>query len=232
MVTHLDNLNGALKNINQIRNSLNEPEGELKIQLPPVLAKGLISAKLPLFSRKYPKLNLSIIFSNNEADLVKNNIDVMLLNRIPNKTDQKIRQLYSFKVRLYCTKKYADKYGIPSLPHELESHLVIGIILDDYKKIKQINIVNEKTGAEELVDSQKIINTNHALNNLEMILSNEAIAGIFSFDAQVKGDVQLVPVLPHYYFQFKYYLLKHPFNNQVNINLFCKFLEECLNESE
>lgn len=230
-----DSIKNQADNIEQQISTLlslqKEPQGKLLVQLPIVLAKDLISPHLPEFCRQYPKINLDICYQNNEIDLVKHGFDIAILNHIPRQQNVKIKNIYTSQVQMYCTKRYAQKYGTPQTPEELREHFVIGHLLDDYSTPNNVVITHIITGQESVIEMPKRITSNNSLHNLAMIHSNEVIGTILTNTANEINTDEIIHVLPDYQLlTVKFYLLRHPHGNNIKIQKFCEFLEKCLSQ--
>ncbi len=142
---------------------------------------------------------------------------------------RKYPQILSNKGRLYCTTQYAEKYGVPQTLDELQNHLFVGVIYNNFIMPEVVDAINDTTGEViPILNGQKIA-TNHDLQNVDLLLSNEVIVGLLdSTYKKIKND-NIIPVLSDYHMHaFEFYLLKNPYNNQVNIKLFADFIDECL----
>ena len=207
----------------------NEPRGKLKIALPMVISMNLISPYLPDFLIKYPHIDMIVRYQNQEIDLVKGGYDLAILNYIPNQLNLKIKHVLTIMMKLYCTKAYAQKYGVPKTPEELANHLVTGYMLVDETIPHQIPLINTKTGINTVINMPQRFVINNALHSLKFMFSNEVICAMYDdLDPILKTDA-VIPVLPEYHSQVvKYYMVRHPHSNDLKTNLCAKFLEECL----
>lgn len=209
--------------------SAKEPSGIIKVQLPYVISLDRFTPYIHEFLLQYPNVDLHIWYQNNDIDLVKENFDVVLLNHPSKLTWQKSRIIHRSKVRLFCTKAYAAKHGLPMTPMELSNHLVTGGILEGQFN-KNLKIVNINTGEETTIPMPQRIATNSMIHNLALLQSDEVIISAFEDIEKHAIYHQLIPVLPNYrMIEIKFYLLKNPYKNSVNIEAFCAFLESCLN---
>lgn len=225
----IDLLNRINLKIESLKYKNEEPSGTLRIQLPLSTSYHLITPKLMSFKRKYPKIDLQIMYINKYIDLITENLDLAVLNHIPQNQDQKIRKIYSNKARLYCTTLYAEKYGTPKTLDQLQEHLFTGIVHDNLIIEDYIEMVNQTTNEVIKIQNGNGIATNHDIQNLQLLHSNEIIVGLLDSTYNKIGDQNVVPVLPNYFNQgFNFYLIKNPCKNQRNIQLFSDFLEECI----
>ncbi len=90
-------------------------------------------------------------------------------------------------------------------------------------------MVNQTTNEVVKIRNGHGIATNHDIQNLQLLHSNEIIVGLLDSTYNKIRDQNVVPVLPNYFNQgFNFYLIKNPCKNQRNIQLFSDFLEECI----
>lgn len=206
-----------------------EPQGALNILLPIIMPLRLITPYIPLFYRKYPKINLNFCFQNKEIDLIKEGFDIAILNHIPKQQNQTIKNIFNSQAKLYCTAMYAEKYGIPQNPEDLADHLVVGHMLDGYIIPHNISLTHVITGEILIVPMPKKITSNNGSHNYQLLQSNEVIAGVLDHELNNEQTSKLVPVLENYHIgEIRYYLLRHPKENDHKAILFCEFIEECL----
>lgn len=229
------NMEYLIEAIDNILKSKLEPQGNITLVLPNALGFELITDKIPDFLDRYPKINLNILYQNKELDLIKDGIDVAIINHIPKLQSQKIKHIYSSNVKLFCTKKYADKYGIPNTPQELSSHRVTGYINDDYSVDKNLPITHIKTGEIVVIPMPKKITTNNSLHNIKLLQTGKVIGALLC-DLELEktniiNEADLIHVLPNYLIDKKhYYLVRHTTtsNGDLKVRLLCDFLEQCL----
>ena len=215
--------------IGDILDHQKEPQGTLNVILPTGIALDSITPHIPKFLLKYPKINLNLNYKNKELDLIKEGIDVAIINHLPKQQNQKIKNVFSTMALLYCTRAYADKYGIPNHPEELKNHLVTGYINDDYSISSSLSLTNIKTGEVVLTPMPRRIMTNNALQNIRLMETGEVIAALLDNIDLSHYRFEMVPVLPEYHLMsIKFYLLRHPHHNALKVQVFCKFLEDCL----
>lgn len=231
IVNKINSFDQVINEVNARYSHNHEIAGDLRVALPPVLSAYYISAKIPTFLRKYPKLNLAVFYSKNfETDPVRHEIDLMVVNHIPSKQDQKIQKIFSFDVGLFCTRKYQEKYGIPQTLSELNQHIIVGHTREDYKLEKTIKLTNNLNNKIIEVDMPNRLMANSEHNILCFMHSGEAIIPLIMRNEFCLEKDDLVRVLPDYTVKdfLTYYLITNPFSNQLNVQTFATFIKECL----
>lgn len=217
-----------------------EPNGRLRIVLPPNLGYDVITEKLPQFLKKYPKINLSITYYNkaDKFDKFDEGVDYAISSVLPTQPNYKIKHVVTIKHKLYCTKKYAEMYGVPKTLEEISLHIIVGSNLllntSDNSSIKALTATHEESHAEQVIPVPERLITNTILQNHQFILSNNAIGILTKYGAQsLERYTELVPILPEYFFQeFKFYSIRHQYSNDVAVKMFANFIETIFNEHD
>ncbi|CAN7521936.1 LysR family transcriptional regulator [Rhizobium rhizogenes] len=103
-----------------------EPQGALKISLPVVFGREMISPMFPAFIAKYPKITLDAVFLDRVIDVVAEGYDIAI--RVGNIRDSMLiaRKIYSFKNILVASPDYVARNGRPSIPEDLRTHACLG----------------------------------------------------------------------------------------------------------
>ncbi len=211
-----------------VNNSVDDTlvSGDILFSLPPGLGISLISKYIPEFIRKNPGIKLNLCYQNKEPELAKDNIDLALVPYVTHKhPNQKFKKIASFPIYLLCTKEYKEKYGVPETIYELPSHLCVGLITDSFEVYRTVKFKNRNTGEVVMLEMPNNLTTNSAINNMELIKSNEVIAGVWDYTGRGIPD-HLIHVLPDYEIEpISMYLLKHPYRQSRAINLLAEFIE-------
>lgn len=138
-----NNLDHFISSIATAKNSI---RGSLKVMLPSFVAEYYVTPYISEFLYKYPDVNIEIIYPAHKVDSINDEVDIALLNYIPNKQNQKFVKMFTLNINLYCTNEYVEKYGFPVTPKDLSSHLVVGITDYGGQHIEQVEFRNLKTG--------------------------------------------------------------------------------------
>ncbi len=219
-----------LRNTEEFVKDKHEPQGTIRIVMNAMLPLHLITPYLHQFSIKYPKIDLNIRFINAPVDLIREGYDMALGNFIPSQQDLKIKNVFNTKWKLFCSKGYADKYGLPATPAELiANHKIVGIMNLDGRPVAHFQMTNTHTGESILYKMPKHLTINNQIHILPLIKSNEFICpGSEEMNPDLKAE-DIVTVLPDYYvLEMKFYLIFHPHARDLKIKLFSDFLERCL----
>lgn len=219
-----------LRNTEEFIKDKHEPQGTIRVAMNATLQIHLITPYIHQFSIKYPKIDLNLISLHSPVDLVREGYDIALSNIIPSQQNLKIKNVFNSKWKLYCSKGYVDKYGLPKTPAELmANHRIVGMMHVDGKPMMHFQMTNIQTGESVIYKMPKHLTINNQIHTIPLIKSNEFIClGSEDMNPELKAE-NIVLVLPDYYVaELKFYLIFHPHARDLKIKLFSSFLEDCL----
>lgn len=100
-----------------------EIQGEIKIATMPYFGANWLIPKLEGFLEAHDKVTVNIALTDEELGL--SDSDVVIRPFMQNNPD--VIQVYveTVKLKLFASKKYLDKYGIPKTPQDLDNHRLI-----------------------------------------------------------------------------------------------------------
>ncbi|WP_131782164.1 LysR family transcriptional regulator [Legionella gresilensis] len=208
-----------------VESSKEIPQGELKILVSTITSKDWILKHLHSFMNHYPKINLEIIFSEEDADLARDDIDIMVgFPVIPPVTEAlKYKKLFQTNNILCGSKEFIAYYGKPETANELLHYKIISHTLR-----KPANFLPLANG-NQLPCANPIL----YMNNFDA-LNQACLAGIGLFltgDTLVKhwlesGD--LIQVLPQYQFrQYEIFIFYRAYNYELpKIRVFLNFFSK------
>ena len=228
-----ENAGHSLNSVNDIIQETKEMnsaiKGTLNIALPPLLSYELISPKLANFLIQYPEINLHISFTNTDINMLDSGFDVAVVNHLPTQNSQKIRFLLTAEALLYCTKAYANRYGVPQKPDELSKHLITGALDYKFKAIQSVLEVSHRiTGEQFSVSMPNRIRTNDSLQSTKLLHTDHVITSIYDFSEDAH-NTNLIAVLPDYrLFNMSYYLMRHNTDTSMKTKVFCDFILKCV----
>ncbi|STY28258.1 transcriptional regulator [Legionella wadsworthii] len=199
-----------------------QPQGQLTILVSSILARDLILDKLPEFIDQYPLIECEFLFSEQDNDLARKDIDIMVgFPEIPPFTDQlKYRRMKPIKNILCAAPSLIKKYGMPSRPEDL---MLFPFISHSLRKPgTELPLANGNT-----LPCQKPIlfmDDFHALNDACM----RGIGLFLTGDRLVEQAIQnqtLIQVLPELEFRhYEIYTFYQPYGLELpKINAFLDF---------
>ncbi len=222
--------NAAIKNIIAQDQEVN---GVLRIALPLILGLEKITPYIYKFNQQYPNIRLEVCYQHRVINMIKDGFDVAIVNHLPTQQMQKVKKIFSTYMNLYCTRKYADKYGIPKSLDTIFDYPIASAISHDYTIPDSIMARNNKTGEETLVKipiKKLKLCINNALGGVMLLKTNEYIVGLPHFLNIDTINEPLVKVLPDYNFgEADFYLLRHPNEKHDITEILVKYLQLALN---
>jgi len=108
-----------------ITNLTDEYSGTLRICTTHALASLWLSHFLHLFIEKYPKIHIEVIANSKELDLTMQEADVAIRPYSPNQEELIQNHLMRWRLHLYASKGYVEKYGLPKKVEELKNHRLV-----------------------------------------------------------------------------------------------------------
>ncbi|MFC4654701.1 LysR family transcriptional regulator [Rheinheimera marina] len=113
----------GLQQANQLLQSLqHEPSGPVRLTAPVYYGETLIAPLLHEFLLRHPKLQLDLVLTNDQLDLVKGGFDAAI--RLGQLTDSSLqaRKLGSRRLFLAASPTYLQQHGTPQNLNELQHH--------------------------------------------------------------------------------------------------------------
>ncbi len=172
-----------------------EPVGLLRVAATSGFALHYLSLLLPEFLNQYPKIRLSIYGNDILPNLHSKEVDAVISPFI--KDDDSLIQTYltTFHLRLYASKDYLEKFGIPQSPSDLNHHRLLSYgdtqTLHPFSQANWHLTVGLKKGMVR--EPSAMINSAAGLFNLAS--ANMGIASISREHPPLK-DSSLIEVLP------------------------------------
>jgi len=112
--------------ITQIECEHEEPEGDLIVGANVGLVDTWLYKIIPDFLKLYPKINLSIFSKDGHLDVETLEVHVALQPYIQDQPELVQNPLTSWNRRLYASKEYLEKQGVPKSIEDLKNHRLIG----------------------------------------------------------------------------------------------------------
>ncbi|WP_317933135.1 LysR family transcriptional regulator [Halioxenophilus sp. WMMB6] len=102
-----------------IKDSDNKPQGRLRLTAATVYAQTCIVPLLPEFARRYPELEVELVMTDAQLDLVEEHIDLAIRLGALNDSSLIARRLNNLEFRVCASPGYINHQGVPSSPQEL-----------------------------------------------------------------------------------------------------------------
>lgn len=206
---------------NQFNDNSNEAQGKLKISTMPATAF-ILMKQVPEFLKLSPKVEINIHGNLDTIDL--SNSDVIVRPMIKNDND--LIQIFLFKyfIRLYASKAYLDKNGIPKSIKDLEKHRLIGYSDSKLWKYAQVYWVN-KLGQKPWA----VRETSIQVSSSEIaVAAAESDLGIIEISDAYKNCrcphlIEVLPTIDHPIGEV-YYIFRKEFKKSKRITSFGEYL--------
>ena len=140
-------LSAAEKGLNSVAYHATEPTGKLNLTLPAMLTRSPLVNDIAAFAKAFPKVALSISFSDIQQDLIREGIDLAI--RMGNLKDSglKSKRLFTMKRKLVVAPALMNEHKPPRRPQDLLKWDWIGFKVRPHNK----RLINQK-GKTCLID--------------------------------------------------------------------------------
>ncbi|RZI45876.1 LysR family transcriptional regulator [Candidatus Finniella inopinata] len=108
-----------------LKSDRNEAKGLLRVATTFALSNSWLTRYLKNFFDLYPDIQLTIIGNDDELDLQIRQADVAIRTALPHQPELVQIYLTTFHLRLYASREYLDKFGIPKEPEDLSQHRLL-----------------------------------------------------------------------------------------------------------
>ncbi|MCV0428140.1 MAG: LysR family transcriptional regulator [Roseibium sp.] len=124
---------------------LHDMRGRLRVAAPTNISVGMLEPMWSAFLKSYPEIQLTLLLSNENKDLLENRIDLAL--RIGPQTDLRLYQkrLGRVATMLVASPGYLAKTGVPERPEDLKSHKLIWVSSLPHWQLKNMDTGEEAT---------------------------------------------------------------------------------------
>jgi DNA-binding transcriptional LysR family regulator len=127
--------------VNNTRNELvaraAEPSGRVRMSVVSTLSEGEFSELLIEFAQKYPKVHLSVEYTNRRVDLVEEAVDVVIRAGRIRDSDLIVRKLRPIHMAVVATPGYWHLHGKPEHPKDLARHHAVVFNLENSSRSGQ-----------------------------------------------------------------------------------------------
>ncbi|MBL0941129.1 MAG: LysR family transcriptional regulator [Alphaproteobacteria bacterium] len=169
-----------------------EPRGLLKVLTTHSIAYSWLINYIPGFSEKYPDIQLTIFGDDERTNLYE--ADVMIRPYIPHQPDLVQKPLTSFRIGLFASRDYLEKYGTPKTPQDLDHHRLISFGGDTLHPYGNVNWIL-RLGIQSENPRQPFLQINSSQGLLKAAKLGLGIVELGTKHPELEG-VDLVEVLP------------------------------------
>lgn len=107
-----------------------QPQGLLRVSMPPDLTHVDLATLLLQFAARYPAVRVALDVSARRVDLLAERFDlvVRIANHLPDDSTLVATQLHDMQIRLYASAAYLNRFGVPLTPSDLMTHNCLPLI--------------------------------------------------------------------------------------------------------
>jgi DNA-binding transcriptional LysR family regulator len=217
----------VLMRLENVRTRLTEakdrPSGILRVTTTVGLGAGWLTERVQEFLDLYPDIQLQLILTNEELDLMMRQADCAIRLRAPQQSDLIQRRLFTVHMHLYASQSYIGKHGKLSAISELDNHRIVTFgepIPTAIADVNWLDTAGRTDGAQRMANLQ--------INDLLAIKrAVQRGAGIAALpDYMVEKDSGLVQLLPESQVASfdTYFCYTDAMKSQVKLHVFRDFL--------
>uniref|UniRef100_UPI004047EC38 LysR family transcriptional regulator n=1 Tax=Orrella sp. TaxID=1921583 RepID=UPI004047EC38 len=107
-----------------------QPQGLLRVSMPPDLTHVDLATLLLQFAARYPEVRVVLDLSARRVDLLAERFDlvVRIANQLPDDSTLVATKLHDMQIRLYASAVYLNRFGTPVTPSDLMAHNCLPLI--------------------------------------------------------------------------------------------------------
>lgn len=203
--------------------------GKVKVSLPIGVSYFIISPYVAEFMQKHPNLELELIYQTMNVDIFKDNYDMAIIDYFPKQQTTLLRKLATYTPKLYCSRKYLERYGPPPTLGSPDRTTYLSVGVTHSSVIMRDPSTAYGKAAEYIIANPPRILTNNALHNKAIALSGHAI--VYGWDfmfADELADGTIIQILPEISITpFNVYLQRPNVHLSPEVKLVIDFIEEC-----
>ena len=167
------------------------PRGRLRMSAPHGLIAGWLSDVIAGFIKRYPDVYVSLVFTNDDLDLIEEGIDIHLTGGRIDDMNLIVRRLVQFDMVVCAAPSYWAQRGMPQVPEDLSRHDVLS-----FSAKQTTNLPFETDGETHEVQVHSRMEANDAVALIELALRGVGVAYVPEPLAQSHLERgALVPVL-------------------------------------
>jgi len=167
-----------------LMNTTAEPSGCLRITASVSYGQIMIAPRLKVFRARYPNIELELILSDGQIDLISDQIDIAV--RHGNLPDSSLvaRKLADVTYRLVSSKAYLEQNGTPQIPQDLQKHALVTFAYENFRYAWKF----EANGVSQRIPIKPILTSTNAVAIKQCIHDDTGIALLA--DWTIKDDLK------------------------------------------
>jgi LysR family transcriptional regulator, regulator for bpeEF and oprC len=130
------------------------PRGHVKVSLPVIMAKSTIVPALPAFFKAYPDIDVELVLTDRQVDLVEEGIDLAIRVGAVGDVGLVAKRIGCYSQITCAAPSYLETHGEPKTLDDLANHLAVGYVLNS----------GRVRNWEFLIDGEiKVVSMNHKI---------------------------------------------------------------------
>lgn len=208
------------------KNYYSDANDTITVSLPFILSYELLSPYIENFLIFYPNVKLNILYEKDEPDFSL--VDFAITRHNINQPGFSTTFFRREHAHLYCSNKYAQKYGAPQSLDELDGRKIVNLIIDGEKYIAKM--VNDKTHQEVVPPLLSHIRVDNVMH-MKKIGKNSAEHLFACWDFMCAKDLkngEIIKILPDWHVHTLNFYLIQKFNMRNIDKIFLNLISERL----
>ncbi|MDP1531210.1 LysR family transcriptional regulator [Rhodoferax sp.] len=177
-----------------VRRAAGQICGRLSVNAPHSFGVTVLSARLPEFLERYPKVELTLSFDDRVIDMIEGGYDLTLRIRAALPDSGLIaREIATVRQALFASPAYLAQHGAPQTLQDLSLHPVVGYLHADDPMASTLK------GTEEAIPQHARLQVGSSLVLRDLLISSHGIGALPDFLSNpAERDGRLVRVLPQH----------------------------------
>jgi DNA-binding transcriptional LysR family regulator len=201
-----------------------DERGTVRLTASAFVGAEALPSMLTDYRRKNPHVDVEVVLSNRNADLLKREADIAVRMMRPTQQALVAKRIGATYIGLFAHRRYVEEYGLPKNMLELKQHTLIGFD-QDFTALRLLQSANQLVQREDFS-----FRSDNEWAQLSALRAGFGIGGCQIGIARREPD--LIPILPHeVQFELDMWLVTHDGlrRNTRVMNLF-EFLAGTLKE--
>lgn len=197
--TYLSHVKPLLEELDRARESVSarkdEPEGSLRLTASIAFGQRVIVPLIPEFRARFPRLQLELLFSDANLDLIADRIDLAIRLASTYRADVVGAKLMPTRFRVVASPAYLARHGQPETPAALADHSCLFFTLPEFRGrwlFRREGVIEEVPVRGDLSSSTAL-----ALRELSLAGLGPALLADWLINADLKGGA-LVDLFPQH----------------------------------
>ena len=119
-------LQQAQATINSVQNSLEKPNGLLRLSVAADIYHHVLAPILPDYLSAYPDVNVEIQLSHQKINMIQDGIDIAIRAGTLDNENAVAKSLLPLEFGVFASEGYLNQNGVPKTPNDLYRHKIIG----------------------------------------------------------------------------------------------------------